>query len=256
MNSVLISGASKGLGAAMLKAFTVNGWQAIGTSRHGGTLEELDVCDEDSVLALRNRINLVPDCLILNAGSGIAGPIEMTAASEAVRQIDTNLLGVDRMVRAFLPDMRKRRSGTIVIVGSIASRLPIPFQALYSASKAAIANYAAALSMEVAPFGLHVMLVEPGDHRTDFGAARRRSPSDNDPYEPSTTRAINSMAKSEESGNDPERFANLVVRACMSDKPPHRLTITTPTERMLLILSAILPRRMMLKATRRAFCQA
>ncbi len=237
----------------MLSEFAEAGWHSQGTSRSGGDLHELDVRDEDSVLRLRNRLDFVPDILVLNAGSGVAGPVEMISAEDAVLQIDTNLLGVDRMVRAFLPGMRERGSGMIVIVGSIASRVPVPFQALYCASKAGVALYAASLSMEVAPFGVRVLLVEPGDQNTSFGKARRSVQSPSDPYEPSTSRAIDAMIASEERGGRPDTFARKVVRVCGLRNSPFRITIASNSERAILLLAALLPHRLMQRAIRWAF---
>ena len=131
----------------------------------------LDVRDETAVgrgvaevIAHAGRI----DALVLCAGYSVFGSIEELPLEKAREQIETNLIGTLVPLRAVLPVLREARRGRVVIVGSLAGRAPIPFQAHYSATKAALDALTLALRIEVAPFGIGVSLVEPGDINTPF----------------------------------------------------------------------------------------
>jgi short-subunit dehydrogenase len=116
------------------------------------------------------------------AGWGLAGAAEQSSIEDAMAQFNTNFWGAVRVVNAALPGLRERGGGHVVLMSSIGGILGIPYQAFYSASKFALEGYAESLAYEVAPFNIHVTLVEPGNFKTDFTAARRKSSS------PATTR--------------------------------------------------------------------
>jgi NAD(P)-dependent dehydrogenase (short-subunit alcohol dehydrogenase family) len=128
----------------------------------------LDVTDERSVGRAVGEAGRV-DVLVNNAGVGVGGPTEAVPIDEAVRAFDTNFFGAARLIRAVLPAMRARRGGTIVNLSSLSSRVPWPFGGYYAASKAALESLSEALDVEVSPFGVRVLLVEPGVVDTDFG---------------------------------------------------------------------------------------
>jgi NAD(P)-dependent dehydrogenase (short-subunit alcohol dehydrogenase family) len=138
----------------------------------------MDVCDDASVETgvrqVRDSAGSI-DALVCCAGFGIFGSVEDVDLEAARRQLDTNFFGVLRVLRAALPGMREAAArGTdtrVVLVGSLAGRAPIPFQAHYSASKAAVDALALALRNELHPFGVKVSLVEPGDIDTPFNDA-------------------------------------------------------------------------------------
>jgi len=187
---VLITGASSGLGAAMATRMISLGWRVFGTSRkpqiaaRDGTsvgaaavdpaaIEwiAMDVCDDGSVerglaevLARSPRL----DGLVCNAGFGIYGSVEETSLERARAQFETNVFGVLRVARPVIARMRAQGAGRLLFVGSLSGRAPIPFQAHYSATKAAIEALAFSLANEVQPFGLSVSLIEPGDIDTAF----------------------------------------------------------------------------------------
>ena len=181
--SVLITGASAGIGAATAAHLRERGFQVFGTSRRpeeaAARAPELrwvgvNVCDEESVRkGVAEVLAAVPrlDGLVCNAGSGVFGSVEEVTLATALAQFETNFFGVLRVLRAVIPGMREARSGRIVLVGSLAGRAPIPFQAHYSASKAAVDALALALRNELHPTGVAVSLVEPGDIDTGFNAA-------------------------------------------------------------------------------------
>ena len=112
--------------------------------------------------------------MINNAGFGISGAIEFTPIEQAKRQLDVNFFGMVNMNHAVIPVMRKQGFGRIVNLSSVAGAIAIPFQAFYSASKAAINSYTMALANEIKPFGVTVCCVQPGDIQTGFTAARQK----------------------------------------------------------------------------------
>ena len=190
--TVLITGASSGLGAAMAERMIALGWRVFGTSRKAqvgsDSIEwiEMDVCDDASVEAALDRVfALTPhlDGLVCNAGYGIYGSIEETPLDRARGQFETNFFGVLRVLAPVVRRMRERNAGRILLVGSLSGRSPIPFQAHYSASKAAIESVAGALFNELAPFDIEVSLIEPGDINTAFNDVMDWGDSDSEsPY--------------------------------------------------------------------------
>lgn len=179
--AVLVTGASSGIGAAAAQRLAARGFRVWGSSRSpradadGIRWLTLDVRDEDSV---RRAVGRLLDAeggalhgAVCNAGFGIFGSVEETPMARARAQFETNVFGVLHTLRAVLPPLRAARAGRIAIVGSLAGRAPIPFQAHYSATKAAVDALALALHNEVRALGIHVALIEPGDVATPFNDA-------------------------------------------------------------------------------------
>jgi NAD(P)-dependent dehydrogenase (short-subunit alcohol dehydrogenase family) len=189
----------------------------------------MDVCDDDSVIkgvdAVHQRIESL-DAVVCNAGFGIFGAVEEVALDDARAQLETNFFGVLRVLRATLPRMRAARSGRVVLVGSLAGRAPIPFQAHYSASKAAVDALSGALANELAPFGIHVTLVEPGDIATPFNDAMRW---DTSPVESAYTAPIarceQVIRESLPKAPPPEDVARTIERALSARRPRARYTV-------------------------------
>ena len=179
--AVLVTGASSGIGAAAAKLLAAHGFRVYGTSRHpraegdGIRWLALDVRDEASVQSgLARLLGETGGTLygaVCNAGIGIFGSVEETPIERARAQFETNVFGVLHTLRAVLPPMRAAKAGRIAIVGSLAGRAPIPFQAHYSATKGAVDALALALHNEVRGLGIHVALIEPGDIDTGFNEA-------------------------------------------------------------------------------------
>jgi NAD(P)-dependent dehydrogenase (short-subunit alcohol dehydrogenase family) len=178
--AVLVTGASSGIGAAAAARLAARGFRVYGTSRSaradGGGIRwlALDVRDEGSVQRAVAQLLAAEGGLygaVCNAGFGIFGSVEETPMERARAQFETNVFGVLHTLRAVLPPMRAAKSGRIAIVGSLAGRAPIPFQAHYSATKGAVDALALALHNEVRALGIHVALIEPGDINTAFNDA-------------------------------------------------------------------------------------
>jgi NAD(P)-dependent dehydrogenase (short-subunit alcohol dehydrogenase family) len=268
---VLVTGASSGIGKACAELLAARGFLVYGTSRHAspvvagkpaaGTppvlrMIPLDVTSDESVdaavslvLASEGRI----DAVVNNAGFGIAGAVELTSMDEAHAQFETNFFGTVRVCRAVLPAMRRQGSGRIVNVSSIAGAIGIPFQAFYSASKFAIEGFSEALRMEAAPFGIHVTLVEPGDFRTGFTAARRLAAASvargscpaGEAYAAAESRALAVMEHDEVHGATPEVVGRLVHRILTMRSPGVRYAVGPASEKAALLLKRILPSRLL-----------
>jgi NAD(P)-dependent dehydrogenase (short-subunit alcohol dehydrogenase family) len=223
----------------------------------------MDVDSDDSVTAglagtvdRHHRIDAVVAC----AGWGLAGAVEMTPVAAAKEQLETNFWGTVRVVQQALPVMRRAGGGRLVLLSSIGGLIGLPFQAFYSASKFALEGYAEALAYEVAPYGIGVTLVEPGNVRTDFTAGRRVvgaagptgvvNPVGDDPYGPAAARAIGVMATDEGNGVDPDDVARLVDRVLRARRPPRRVSVGRFDERIGTVARRLLPYRVFERAAR------
>ena len=205
----------------------------------------LDVTDEDSVqrgiqsiVSREGRLDIV----VNNAGFGLAGPVEFTSEEEARRQFDVNFFGVLRVCRAALPIMRRQGGGCIVNIGSIGGLIAIPYQSIYSASKFALEGLTEALRYEANAFGIRVVLIEPGDHRTEF--TRNRQISERVPdeaYRTSFQAALSRMESDEQNGAGPEKVAALVERVVHLRHPRLRYTAGPASQRAAVWLKRVLP---------------
>jgi NAD(P)-dependent dehydrogenase (short-subunit alcohol dehydrogenase family) len=244
---VLVTGASAGLGRATCNA--VAGWQVVGGSRRGTadarwTGVVLDVDDDDSVASViasiierHGRI----DAVVCAAGYGLAGPVETTSIPEAKAQLETNFWGAVRVTLAVLPHLRSAGQGRIVVMSSIGGEIGIPFQAYYSASKFALEGWAEALAYEVAPFGVHVTLIQPGNFATDFTDSRRFATEDAGPYAEASLHAINVMERDERGGAAPADAAAVIVSQLEAARPRRRVSVGRTGERFGLVAKRLLP---------------
>jgi NAD(P)-dependent dehydrogenase (short-subunit alcohol dehydrogenase family) len=179
--TIFITGSSTGLGRAAALRFAREGWQVLATMRrpeqdaelagHANvTLLPLDVTRPEQIEATAARaIERGPvDVVFANAGYGLAGPLEGTSDEQIVREIDTNLLGVIRTTRAFIPHFRERRAGMFIATSSIGGLTTYPFNSVYHATKWALEGLYESLAFELSKFGIGVKTVSPGGIRTDF----------------------------------------------------------------------------------------
>jgi NAD(P)-dependent dehydrogenase (short-subunit alcohol dehydrogenase family) len=178
---VIVTGASSGIGAATARRLARAGFTVYGAARRQDRLAELasdgvrplalDVTDDESmssavqtVLDETGRI----DALVNNAGYGSYGAIEDVPIDEARRQVEVNLIGLARLIQLVLPTMRAQHGGTIVNITSIGGKITTPFGGWYHATKFAVEGLSDALRTEVAPFGVRVVVVEPGGIKTEW----------------------------------------------------------------------------------------
>jgi len=170
MKNVLITGTTSGFGKATANHLSNLGYNVAGTSRNPLNTDQnykvfkLDVRDDQSVqIAVNDAIKTMGsiDILINNAGYGLSGPIEETSIEEAKEQLEVNFWGTFRMTKAVLPSMRKQQKGLIINISSLAGLIGLPFQGFYS------------VRVEVKPFGIHVVNINPGDYHTSATQNRK-----------------------------------------------------------------------------------
>lgn len=250
---ILVTGASSGIGRATADLLQARGHRVYGTSRRPAahdapwSLVQLDVTDDASVaacigaiLAAEGRI----DAVVNNAGLVMAGAVEDTSIDEARRTFETNVLGAIRVARAVLPAMRSRGRGTIVNMGSLAGKVGMPFQGLYSASKFALEGLTEALRQEVAGQGITVSLVAPGDTATPVVENRVRVAASADPASPYAadfTRVLAMYEKDERAGSPPAGVAALVADIVEGRKTGPRYTVGPMAQRVMVAARNIVP---------------
>ena len=247
----VITGGSSGIGLNAARALRDRGLNVYELSRRAENAEpgvthlQADVTDETQVNAavaeiLRREGRI--DILINNAGFGISGAIEFTPPQEARRQFDVNFFGMVNMNHAVLPVMRQQGGGRIVNMSSVAAPIAIPFQAYYSASKAAVRTYTLALASEVRPFGIEVCVIMPGDIATGFTAARRKSCDGDDVYNGRIARSVAVMEHDEQTGMSAQFAGQFVARRATQMHP--KLICTMGRKYALFVfLMRILPTR-------------
>lgn len=233
---VFVTGGSSGIGKETALALNKAGCRVYEGSRRESNIEgithiALDVTKEESanaavseIISREGRIDLLINC----AGSGISGAVEFTMLSEAEKQMDINFFGTVNMTKAVLPYMRKAKSGRIVNISSVAAAFPIPFQAYYSASKAAINAYTRALINEVKPFGITATAIQPGDIKTGFTAAREKSAAGDEEYGGIISRSVAKMEKDEENGMDASTAGRIIAKIALRKhcKPLYTLGVS------------------------------
>jgi NAD(P)-dependent dehydrogenase (short-subunit alcohol dehydrogenase family) len=238
-----ITGASTGFGRLLAEEVLKAGGKVVATARNldkVADLEEqypqtakalaLDVTDAaqvDSAVTQAFAQFGEIDVLVNNAGYGVAGAIEEVSEAEFMPMFETNVFGLLRVTRAFLPHLRKQRSGHILNLSSIAGLVPNPGIGLYSATKFAVEGISEALAAELAPLGIHVTVIEPGPFRTDFlgrsGVIAATRIADYD-----TTAGNMRKYFSEQAGKqpgDPLRAVHAMIAVVESPNPPLRLLL-------------------------------
>lgn len=226
----LVTGASSGIGKATAERLVTAGYTVYGTSRRGAQASQqpfamlsLDVTSDESVeAAVRDVIRLEGriDLLVNNAGFGVApAGAEESSIEQAQAIFDTNFMGIVRMTRAVVPHMRLQRSGRIINIGSVLGFLPMPYMALYSATKHAVAGYSEALDHELRTMGIRVSVVEPAYINTPFDANVMKPDAPLDVYR-EIRAGVEKRVKEVLAGADgPEVVAEMVLKAAMADRP-------------------------------------
>jgi len=257
---VLITGASAGIGQVAADQLHGGGWTVIGASRRGTatagwTPLVMDVDDDDSVRTGVQQVieqNARLDAVVLCAGWGLAGAVEQTPIAQAKEQFETNFWGSVRVVQAALPFMRSQGGGRVVLVSSIGGIVGIPFQAFYSASKFAMEGYGEALAYEVAPFGIEVTLIEPGNVRTDFTGSRRNvePPVGDDSYAAMVAKAVGLMERDEANGVPADDVAAVIAAVLNSAHPRRRTSVGKMGERVGIMAKRLIPYRVFERAAK------
>lgn len=252
---ILITGASSGLGKAMAEHLASKGYIIYGTSRKfsGEKLPYkmigMDVTDDISVSSAINEVVAAEgkiDVLINNAGMGIGGALENFSEDETRKQLDTNFLGMSRVVRSVLPFMRAKKSGKIINISSIGGLMGLPFQGHYSAAKFAVEGFSEALFMEVKPFNIKVIVINPGDFKTGFTSNRVFTVKDSNgsDYNISFKNAVAVIEKDEQGGSDPMVLARKIGKIILKKNPHFRYIVGRFDQRLIARLKPFLPHRL------------
>ena len=254
---VWITGASSGLGLHTAQALARNGFAVVAGARsfgQGKTVEgchclPLDVTSRESIDAFAEEaIKTIgpPDILVNCAGMLILGACESYTLDELRQVMETNFFSQAAMISKALPYMREKKKGRIVNFSSINGLLGIPFEGAYTASKHAIEGYSECLSYEVKPFGIEIMLVEPGDHRSGSSAYRRHSAgmTDASPYKTAFDTRTARIAHDEANGSDPDRLGEKIAKALKRKRLPRRLRVAKPDQHLAVVLHDLLPNRL------------
>lgn len=245
MTTWLITGASSGLGAALARAVLARGDNAVVTARDQAHVRQftfeypetalalpLEIADHGqvraAVAAASDRFGGV-DVLVNNAGHGYRAAVEEASRDEMDELFATNFFGPVDLIQQVLPQMRERRSGTIINVSSIGAVRSFPASGYYTATKAALEGMSDALMREVSPLGIRVIVVEPGAFRTDFaGRSLTQSRAVIDDYaETAGTRRKDQDQTHGTQIGDPERAARVIIEAAESPEAPFRLLLGT-----------------------------
>ena len=247
----IVTGGSSGIGLAAARALREKGLTVFVISRRPFSEKGLhhlcaDVADEqqcrDAVQTVLRRSGDL-DLLVNCAGFGISGAVEFTEPADAKKQMEVNFFGTVNMTRAVLGYMRERGNGKIVNISSVAAPAAIPFQAYYSASKAAINAWTAALANEVRPYGVTVTAVQPGDIKTGFTAAREKSTEGDEAYGGRISRSVAKMEHDEQNGMDPAAAGAYIAKIAMKDHPKPVYTIGF-SYKAICVLLKLLPSRL------------
>jgi NAD(P)-dependent dehydrogenase (short-subunit alcohol dehydrogenase family) len=226
----LVTGASSGIGQATAERLTRAGYKVYGTSRRGGhagarsfEMLALDVTSDESVEAAVQQLMQLEgrvDLLVNNAGFGVApAGAEESSLDQARSIFDTNFFGIVRMTRAVVPHMRRQGSGRIINIGSVLGFLPMPYMALYSATKHAVAGFSESLDHELRTLGIRVSVVEPAYINTPFDANLMKPDAPLDVYREVRT-AVEKRVKEVLVGADgPDVVAEIVLKAATADRP-------------------------------------
>jgi NAD(P)-dependent dehydrogenase (short-subunit alcohol dehydrogenase family) len=257
---VLVTGASSGIGRACAEHLAARGDRVFGAQRRvpaegerpaGVEMLAMDVDDDSSVEAAVRAVHAQAgrlDAVVNNAGAAWMGAIEDTSIDEARAQLETNFFGALRVCRAVMPIMRAQGAGYIINISSssLAGILGLPFSGLYSASKFALEGLSESLRLEARRFGIHVVLVEPGDFRTRLPVARRQTAASlaSGVYRDAFERFKVQQDKDESAAPTPEPVARLVARILDTAKPRLRYTVGMPAQRIVVPLKRLLPQRL------------
>lgn len=262
MKTVLITGASSGFGRLTAIALAKQGHRVIATIRDpsrrqdllvaaqsiesGGQIEvvELDVTDfvrvSDVVGEVINRFGKI-DVLVNNAGYAAGGFVEEVPMEAWKHQFETNFFGVVALTRAVLPHMRARRSGTIINMSSISGRIGFPGLGPYASSKYAVEGFSESLRLEMVPYGVHVVLVEPASYKTAIwakGLANAVVRKDS-PYVEEMYRMVQGVQQISTSANDPQEVVNLLQSIVQMKHPTLRYPIGKGVRRMVSLKSML-----------------
>lgn len=246
MPSVLVTGASRGIGLAITRHLSAHGWEVYATARSADALSELaaiphvhptrlDITDRASVAALAAQLPATLDAVVNNAGIVVSGPVEALTLDQLENQLDVNVVAQIAVTQAVLPKIRAAR-GRIVFISSISGWITTPGNGAYCASKFALESLADALRIELRPWGIPVSLVEPGAIRTDIWTGmldehdRMESGLSDEHralYRSHLTGTRKLLGRMQKTAADPEKVVRAVDHALTARRPKRRYLLDT-----------------------------
>jgi NAD(P)-dependent dehydrogenase (short-subunit alcohol dehydrogenase family) len=270
MPSVLITGASTGIGEATTKALARRGWRVFATMRNlekraplerslkeAGVrdqveFERIDVTDpasmRDALAAILPRTGHTLDAVVHNAGVATGGAFEDVPPEEARRVMETNFFGVLELTRQLLPTFRAQKQGRIVIVSSEGAFGGQAANSMYCASKWALEGWAESISYELEPFGLHLILIEPGIYRTQIWESSPRLIPPDSPYRAWSQQASEAVdALVAKMGRNPQEVGEVIAGALEARRPRFRYAVG-PDAQVSHLLHGVLPSRVRQRA--------
>ncbi len=253
--TILVTGASSGIGLSVAKLLAAKGHNVYGTSRQctsgdttdGFTLVKMDVTNENSVKeAVAFVINREKklDVVVNNAGLGMIGPLENTSDQEAREIFETNVFGVMNVCRNTIDLLRNSGGGYVINITSLAAQMGLPFRGIYSSSKFAVEGFTESLSQEVKQFGIKVCLIEPGDFKTNINTTRKyASFIDENYYGDDYRRTVRQVSDEVTKSREPEIIGHCIAGIISNPSPRLRYRVATTMQRFSLTLMRILPDR-------------
>jgi len=249
--TVLITGATSGIGLQIATKLHDNGYSVFGTSRNPAKYADkvpfpllaLDVTSTESIndcVKLLLTKTPVLDVLINNAGVFLSGSIEETTIEQAYKHFETNFWGAVKITRAFLPVMRGQRSGKIITTGSLVGLIGIPFSSYYSASKHALEGFFKSLRFEVKKFNIQVSVVEPAFFKTNIDAASEHAVESIKDYDDIRKLANDFAEKSIAAAPEPKPVADIVLKI-IQDKNPKFSYPVGKNSKLLPVLQLLAP---------------
>ena len=242
----LVTGASSGIGEATAERLARAGYTVYGTSRRGTgagarsfQMLPLDVTRDASVEAavgevIRREGRI--DLLVNNAGFGVApGGAEESSIEQARSIFETNFFGLIRMTRAVVPHMRRQGNGRIINIGSVLGLLPMPYGALYSATKHAVEGYSESLDHELRTRGIRVAVVEPAYTKTQFDANLLEADSKLEEYREARAALDRVLKEVMATGDEPGVVADVVLKAASAERPKLRYSAGRLANRLRLL---------------------